>query len=697
MATSLPRMRRLAAAGAAALACVLGTGVAAAQSASAAPALTRAQRAALGAAVAAVDRPDTSVAGRWQHHVLRASDGSHYVAVTVDVPATAPPPPSGVVLYIRLTPRVTGATAASTSSPLRSAVAEWLAGARATPLAIQPTRMMGVQRGEMPIGGTQAMVGRGDSIAAAESSVSLRMLMRDRERAREREDQEAARRRAVLDGREAATSFMLPFEDFDVRALPVAGTAGTWRFTRAVVAGPGEADLTLAWAAPGSRPLVAQQVTLRLSLPPTSADRFDLSAPILASALSLRDAPYPPDQQAAHPYAVGPLDITPAEDESLTNTERLAVVWQALNPTAGPDGKPDVSIALRLYLQTETGPRQAAVLSNLTYDARTLPPDFDLRTGQPLFVAMTAPLAGLPRGRYALRAQAVDRLSRATVTHDVAFTIAATRTSLLAEAPAPLWPFRRESMLGPSTLGPLLTRLETHATTDGMRRLLAASRHGAFVEVLAAAETSGMDASARDAPLPQWLRLLARFALGDTTASIAGPLQQADRWTGPLAGPARWLLGAAQAAGGSDRDALVSWQAAVDAGVPAGALALPMADAALRLRQPDRVATLAARAPAEDAVRAATVKAAALLQGGRYAEAAATLARIDPSTQAAGDTAPPDAAFLRLHAWFGMLAAPSAPPDTTLVAQFTAAAEAYLNTGGPQAALVREWRDIVVH
>lgn len=651
----------------------------------AAPSLTRPQRAALEAAVGSVAVPDSRVEGRWQHHVLRASDGSHYVAVTVDVPADTAPPDAGVLLYVRLSPRPTPSTPGP-SGPLRSAVAEWLAGQRATPLAAQPARMMGVQRGEMPIGGTQAMAGRGDSIAAAESSVALRMLMRDRERAREREEADAAERRAVLEGRETAASVMLPFEDFDVRAHPLQGPDGHWRFTRAIVAGPGEFDLTLSWAVPGARPLRARSVRLALSLPAATADGFDLSAPILATSVALRQAPFPPDQQAAHPFALGTLDITPREDTRLTNSDRLAVVWQAINPTPGPDGKPDISVGLRLYRQTDTGLQQVAMLSPLTYDARTVPADFDLRTGQPLFLAMAAPLAGLARGPYVLRAQAVDRLSRASVTREVPFTIRATTASLLADAPSPTWAFRRDSLVRAVTLSPVLFALEPLATTDETRRLMAATRRGAFVEVVPAP-----DGVAEDGRVRALLRVLARYALGDTPASLAAALNAPGAWPGPLEGPARWLLGAVQAATGADRDALSAWQAAMDAGLPAAAVTLPMAEAALRLRQTDRVPALLARVPVDDTTRAAAVEAAAHLLARRYAEAASVLERA-PAPRPAAGSGEPDVAFLQLHAWFGVLASPASGNAHATRARFDEASARYLREGGAQVALVREWQ-----
>ena len=80
--------------------CLCGTALAQ----SPAPTLTRQQRDLLQAIVAAVDaaaaEPETGDL-KWQHHVLRASDGSHYIAFSAEPPAGAAPPAAPVGWYLR--------------------------------------------------------------------------------------------------------------------------------------------------------------------------------------------------------------------------------------------------------------------------------------------------------------------------------------------------------------------------------------------------------------------------------------------------------------------------------------------------------------------------------------------------------------------------------------------------------------------
>ena len=116
-----------------------------------APRLSKAQRALLEAVVAAVDQAQATgvvTPATWQSHVLRASDGSHYVALratALDVPV----PNGGAMLYVRLAARRSDEPRAAAE---RSAVMEWLQGQRGDPLPMRAARSTTVNAGEMPIG-----------------------------------------------------------------------------------------------------------------------------------------------------------------------------------------------------------------------------------------------------------------------------------------------------------------------------------------------------------------------------------------------------------------------------------------------------------------------------------------------------------------------------------------------------------------
>ena len=208
------------------------------------PRLSRQQRATLESVVAAVDRAALDATllspSRWQVHVLRASDGSHYVAlraVASDLPGLDAP----VILYVRLASR---AAPGVTTVAQRSAVMEWLRGQRSDPLPMSAGRSMSVPQGEMPIGGAAAFAGD----VAADSSNALRYMDRQREQAaREREAADKKRRAELEDAARAGLPTVHPFEDFDVAGRLDRDPTGA-TILRSVRAGPGAFDLYVAWA-----------------------------------------------------------------------------------------------------------------------------------------------------------------------------------------------------------------------------------------------------------------------------------------------------------------------------------------------------------------------------------------------------------------------------------------------------------------
>lgn len=412
--------------------------------------LSRPQRAALQAIVAALDAtpPQSSILDEdWPLHVLRASDGSHYVAFSLhgqEGLASGRP----LVFYVRL------ATARS-SARERSAVAEWLAGQ--TPMPQQGQR--GIAFGDMPTFGAGSVATRGPGA----QSQTLQLLELQRERAREKREAEQRRRRAELEGAgtETATTAraLLPFEDFDVRALDAPEPGAPPVLRRSFTAGPGEYELAVGWADPSARD-VASSVRIarrRLVLPPASTTELALSTPIVADAVSLRDAPRAPSDQTAFPYSLGALDIVPARDHRLTPEEHLTVVVQVINARGTPDGMPDVLVGFRVFRRDTGAERLVGTLMPQRYNIETLPPDFDVRLRHPIFAAVGLPLRDFRRGEYRLEISAQDRIAGRGVTTSVVFTIAATPRTLLADAP------------------PLAARFDAHSIAAPLRQLLAAA------------------------------------------------------------------------------------------------------------------------------------------------------------------------------------------------------------------------------
>jgi hypothetical protein len=199
------------------------------------PAITRQQREVLQALIRAVDNhtSDVQIAERdWPVHLLRASDGSHYVAFSLNQVEVT----QSAIVYVRLATRRQG----DVTMPERSVVAEWLTGQ--SPVPVLPRR--GIAFGEMPTYGAGAAAARG----AATISQNLQLLELERQRAREKREEQERKRKATLEGAEAqrAPWPLFPFEDFDLQASAAVDSAGTV-LRRSLTAGPGDYELIVAW------------------------------------------------------------------------------------------------------------------------------------------------------------------------------------------------------------------------------------------------------------------------------------------------------------------------------------------------------------------------------------------------------------------------------------------------------------------
>jgi tetratricopeptide (TPR) repeat protein len=184
------------------------------------------------------------------------------------------------------------------------------------------------------------------------------------------------------------------------------------------------------------------------------------------------------------------------------------------------------------------------------------------------------------------------------------------------------------------------------------------------------------------------LQAVARFALGDTPTTVAVQLRRAAEMGAPQSATQFWL-GACWAAEGRDEEALASWEAARASGWPESLLALPSAEALVRLNRLDQAGTLARRASDGYVGRTELlhIAAAADIAAGRYESAADLLRPLLSTNPDDGDTQ-----FLLLHALFGSAvkgAGPGAAPEAQ--AEWREMAAKYVAAGGRHRAVVEEW------
>ena len=633
------------------------------------PTLSRQQREHLQRLVAEADR--TTMPGAldvsWQVHVLRASDGSHYVAFSVSPPASTLPD-GPLVLYVRL---ATAASPGVTANAERSVVREWLRGSRVDPRLL-PQRG-GVAIGEMPRMGAGSIGARG---ATAIGSGDLQAMALERERSRQRREAEEKERRAVLDGTRVPDSDRLPFEDFDI-GVSTAFHDGRHAIQRALTAGPGTYELSVAWVEASQSPSKAAYHVARrsLQLAPAAAE-FGLSSIIIADGIGVRQVPYNSLQQRAHPYTIGLTDITPARDATFTPSQQIAVAFQIVNATASASGKPDVRISPRITRLNGTREESVATLSPLMFDAATLPPDFDVRLGHPLIAAFAAPLATIPRGDYRLMVTAEDRIASSVVTARAEFTVVGTPESLLAEAP-PLAPrFESAAVLERPVLEAVLNRLAVAETSPALGRALGAARGGRFADLLVADAVIDSEQGVRAA-----LSGLALLSLGNPAA--AAELQRALQMQAPAAA-VQVLMGAARALAGRDVDAIAAWEAAREAGFPRGLLDRFISEAYLRQKDFARAAIAIGDRPADTASLATF--AATRIGTRRPGDAVAVL-----ETLLADRPEQSDARWLLVHALYAQYVG----GDRSVASRLRAEAQRYIEAKGPHAALAAEWLKVI--
>lgn len=634
------------------------------------PQLSRQQRDLLLGLVAAVDRAAIAPAPaeyEWLTHVLRASDGSHYVAFSVAPPAPTLPA-TAIVLYVRL---ATSVVPGESTFAERSIVREWLQGSRVDPRMLPQRR--GLAIGDMPPMGAGAIGVRG---AAAVGSGDLQAMALERERSRERREGEDKRRRAELEGSIVTQSDRLPFEDFEVGAA-VSFADGTRAIQRALAAGPGRYELSVAWADASQPASKAQYHVARrsLELAPAAAE-FGLSSIIVADGISVRPAPYDALQQRAHPYVIGLTDITPARDATFTPSQQIAVAFQIVNPTSSTSGKPDVRISPRITRLNGTREETVATLSPLAFDAATLPPEFDVRLGHPLIAAFAAPLATIPRGDYRLLVTAEDRVGSSVVAARAEFTVVGTPESLLAEAPSLAPRFQPAALLEQPLIDKVLDRFAVTSASPALTRALESARAGRFADLLVADAVPDSEQGVRSA-----LSGLALLSLANPAAVVE--FQRALQLQAPAAA-VEVLIGAARAISGRDVEAVAAWEAARQAGFPRPAIDRLIAEAYLRQKDFARAAAAIGERPSGP--KSLLTFAATRIATRRPADAIAALESM--LAQRPDDR---EAHWLLVHALYAQFVG----GDRSVAVRLRTEAQRYVDAKGRHAGLASEWLKVV--
>jgi hypothetical protein len=161
-----------------------------------------------------------------------------------------------------------------------------------------------------------------------------------------------------------------------------------------------------------------------VSVPDYYNGELATSSLILADRADPLQTPYSPEEQPAHPYALGALEIVPAADPRFTKTEELLVFIQIYNSGLTPEGKPDLEVEYNFHQKAVDGSEK---YFNRTppqqFNAKTLPAQFDAKAGYQISAAQGIPLAIFPEGDYRLEIKITDKLSGKALKREATFTV----------------------------------------------------------------------------------------------------------------------------------------------------------------------------------------------------------------------------------------------------------------------------------
>ena len=219
-----------------------------------------------------------------------------------------------------------------------------------------------------------------------------------------------------------------PFED--VRFIDLkAPENGQYRVTRAVSVPPGEFDLYLLMRerTPKDKKAAAPKASLfkqTVTVPNFWSEELMTSSIILSNKAEQLNAPPSEADMAANPYVFGMTRLTPSLDNKFSKKDELSIIFLIYNTAAAQGGKPDVKVEYNFHQKTGTGEKFFNRTEPQSFNAQTLPPQFDAAAGHQLVGGLSIPLASFPEGDYRLEIKITDVAGNKTKTESVNLSIA---------------------------------------------------------------------------------------------------------------------------------------------------------------------------------------------------------------------------------------------------------------------------------
>jgi hypothetical protein len=242
------------------------------------------------------------------------------------------------------------------------------------------------------------------------------------------EQQREGRRRGKE--KEAERPSPYAFEDIYFTDLKPASAGRPPSVARAFAVSAGTYDVYVAMKPqqpagekPGASPAQVVLHKQQLRVPDFWNGELATSSIIVAERVEQLPAPISADEQRERPYVLGQNEIVPVTDLRFAKAEELFVIFQIYNPTYR-DKKPDVTVEYEFFHVNGEEKKLFNKMQPQSFNAESLPPNFDPDAGFQLAAGWSVPLTSFPEGDYQLLITVKDNHVDQEITRDLDFTVA---------------------------------------------------------------------------------------------------------------------------------------------------------------------------------------------------------------------------------------------------------------------------------
>ena len=194
---------------------------------------------------------------------------------------------------------------------------------------------------------------------------------------------------------------------------------------RALELPPGEYTLYVAMRERQPKDRKQQPKSVVLAQPLTVPDMntgLTTSSVILAKSLDPAPEQLTGQQQLEQPFTISGYRIVPSFGAPIPQSGELMFVFFIYNEGVAASGKPDLDVEYLFYRASED--KAFTKLATQSFNATTLPGQFDLNQGHQVFVGQGIPVKdAFKPGEYRLEIKVTDKTNGQTVTRNVPFTV----------------------------------------------------------------------------------------------------------------------------------------------------------------------------------------------------------------------------------------------------------------------------------